>query len=191
MQLADELARRSLKERTDKQAVGNDELFFPGFKSDYQVLIRRPYNEADGPNPKLSSPWQRPHTVREHLSPVTSRVSKDSEPAETTVHHGRIKELIVPESSSDHDLETLDMFSGATLPVPDLERSPTTVTIGPYTAEDIDGHKRGVGAIGPCTVEGTDGHKRGVGAASLNNFQLSPQAQGSPSSAWRVAPLQL
>ena len=56
LQLAYELARRTLRERADKQAVANETLSFPSFKTGGQVLILRPYNEADGPNPKLISP---------------------------------------------------------------------------------------------------------------------------------------
>ena len=73
LQLAYELARRNLKERADKQAVVNETLSFPSFKTGEQVLIHRPYNEADGPNPKLISPWHGPYTVRAQMSPVIYR----------------------------------------------------------------------------------------------------------------------
>ena len=55
LQFAYELARRNLKERADKQTVANEALSFPSFKSGEQVLIRGPYSEADGPNPKSPS----------------------------------------------------------------------------------------------------------------------------------------
>ena len=55
-----------------------------------------------------------------------------------------------------------DMFLGTTLPVPDLDGSMHTVTIGPYVIEAIDGHKRG------------------VGAASVDNFQYHFKLQGQP-----------
>ena len=80
LQLAYELARRNLKERADKQAVVNETLSFPSFKTGEQVLIHRPYNEADGPNPKLISPWRGPYTVRAQMSFVIYRVSKDGNP---------------------------------------------------------------------------------------------------------------
>ncbi|CAB1115995.1 unnamed protein product [Ectocarpus sp. CCAP 1310/34] len=65
-----------------------------------------------------------------------------------------MKPYIAPTSSPVPDPETLDeLFLGTTLPFPDLDGSTTAVTLGPYTIEFIDGHKRG------------------VGAASLDNFQ--------------------
>ena len=60
LQLAYELARRNLRERADKPTVVNETLSFPSFKPGEQVLIHRPYNDADGPNPKLISPWRGP-----------------------------------------------------------------------------------------------------------------------------------
>lgn len=161
LQLAYELARRNLKERTDRQAVENEKLSFPSFKSGDQVLIHRPYNVTDGPNPKLSSPWHGPYTVRSQLSPVIYRVSKLNETTETTVHLGRMKSFVMSESSPVPDLEALDdLFLGTTLPVPDHTGS--TVTIGPYVVEYIDGHKRG------------------VGAASLDNFQYHLKLKDQP-----------
>ena len=91
LQLAFQLARRNLSERADKQAVVNETLSFPSFETGEQVLIRRTYNEADGPNPKLISPWRGPYTVRAQMSPVINRVTKDGNPAEITLHLGRMK----------------------------------------------------------------------------------------------------
>ena len=59
-----ELARRSLKERADKQAAVSETMPFPSSKTGDQVPIHRPYNEADGPNLELTSPWHGPYTVR-------------------------------------------------------------------------------------------------------------------------------
>ena len=102
----------------------------------------------DGPNPKLNSPWHGPYTVRARLSPIIYHISKDNEQAATTVHLGRIKKYTDTNSSFAPNLETLDdKFLGTILPVPDLEARTRTsrkrVTIGPYTVEYIDGHKRG------------------------------------------------
>ena len=163
LQLAYELARRNLKERADKQAVVNETLSFPSFKTGEQVLIHRPYNEADRPNPKLISPWRGPYTVRAQMSPVIYRVTKDGNPTEITVHLGRMKKYFVPLSSPVPDLDALDdLFLGTTLPVPDLEGSLSKVMIGAFTIESIDGHKRG------------------VGAASLINFQYHLKLEGYP-----------
>ena len=84
LQLAYDLARRNLRERADKQAVVNETLSFSRFKTGEQVLIHRPYNQADGPNPKLMSPWRGPYTIRAQMSPVIYRVTKDGNPAEIT-----------------------------------------------------------------------------------------------------------
>ena len=163
LQLAYELARRNLQERADKQAVENKKLYFLSFEVGDKVLLHRPYHETDGPNPKLVSPWHGPYTVRAQLSPAIYRVSKPNEPAEVTVYLGRVKQFVKPKSSSAPDFEALDdMFFGTTLPVPDLDGSVHTVTIGPYV----------IGAI--------DGHKRGVGAASVENFKCHLKLKGQP-----------
>ena len=74
-----------------------------------------------------------------------------------------MKRFVEPKSSSAPDFEALDdMFLGTTLPVPDLNGSMHTVTIGPYVIEAIDGHERG------------------VGAASVDNFQYHLKLQGQP-----------
>ena len=93
LQLSYELARRNLKERADKQAVVNEKLSFPRFSAGDKVLLHRPYHETDGPNPNLNSPWHGPYFVRTQLSPVTYRVGKAGDPAETTVHLGRMKNI--------------------------------------------------------------------------------------------------
>ena len=80
-------------ERADKQALINETLSLPSLKPGEQVLIHRPYNEADGPNPKLVSPWRGPYTVRAQMSPVIYRVTKDGNPAEITVRLGRMKKI--------------------------------------------------------------------------------------------------
>lgn len=54
------------------------------------MLVHRPYTNADGPNPKIVSPWRGPFTVRSQLSPVIYRVARDCELAETSVYLGRI-----------------------------------------------------------------------------------------------------
>ena len=78
----------------NKQAVVNETLSFPSFKPGEQVLIHRPCNEADGPNPKLISPWRGPYTVRAQKSPVIYLVTKDGNPTEITVHLGRMKNTL-------------------------------------------------------------------------------------------------
>ena len=163
LQFAYELGRRNLKERADKQAVANETLSSPGFKHGEQVLIHRPYTEADGPNPKLISPWRGPYTVRAQTSPVIYRITKDGNPAEITVHLSRKKKYYVPLSSPAPDLDALDdLFLGTTLPVPNLAGSLSKIMIGAFTVRSIEGHKRE------------------VGAASLLNFQYHRKLEGYP-----------
>ena len=90
LQLAYELARRNLRGRADKQAVVNETPSFPSFKTGEQVLIHHTYNEADGPNPTLISPWRGQYNVRAQMSPIIYRVAKDGNPVEITVHLGRL-----------------------------------------------------------------------------------------------------
>ena len=57
LQIALELARRNLTERADKQAEQNSKLKpYPVFKPGQEVLVYRPYQDSDGPNPKLLLP---------------------------------------------------------------------------------------------------------------------------------------
>ena len=56
-----ELARQNLTERATKQAEQNEKLPpFPVFKPGQQVLLYKPYQDSDGPNPKLLLPWRGP-----------------------------------------------------------------------------------------------------------------------------------
>ena len=78
--IAFEPARRYLTERAAKQAAGNDNL--PPYSvvhPDQQVLVYRPYQDADGPNPKLLLPWRRPYAICSQLSPVVYRVRRMKE----------------------------------------------------------------------------------------------------------------
>ena len=74
-QLAYEIARRNLQECANNQADVDTSRPFPSYQPGDQVLVHRPYSEADGPNPKLISPWRGSFVVRSRLSPVIYRVS--------------------------------------------------------------------------------------------------------------------
>lgn len=122
------------------------------------VLVHCPYPVSYGPDPKLVSPWGDPYCAHPQISPVTYRISKDGELAETTVHLGRIKQCRPPLSPSAPDFSELDdMFLGTILPVVAMIRSLSVVRLGPYTVERIGGHKRG------------------DGAASVDSFQYLPK----------------
>ena len=97
------------------------------------------------------------------MSPVIYRVAKDGNPAEITVHLGRMGKYVVPGSSPVPDRDALDdLLLGTTYPVPDLEGSLSKVMTGAFAIESIDGLKRR------------------VGAASLTNFQYRLKSQGYP-----------
>lgn len=60
--------RRNLAEYAAKQAARNGKL--PVFHPDKQVSLYRPYQDSDGPNPKLLLPWRGPYVICSQLSPV-------------------------------------------------------------------------------------------------------------------------
>ena len=63
-------ARRSLQERTDKQAESKEQLSIPQYQPGDQVFVHRPCTVADGPNHKRIRPRRDPFSVRSQLSPV-------------------------------------------------------------------------------------------------------------------------
>lgn len=99
------------------------------------------------------------------MPPIVYRVSKAGDPAETSVHLGRMKKYIVRTSSLVPDFDVLDDTSillGTTLPVPDLDGSVNKVRLGRWQVEFIDGKKRG------------------VVAAAVNNFQYHLKLRDFP-----------
>ena len=78
--IAFELARRILTERATRQAADNDRLApYPVFKPGQKVLVYRPFQDTDGPNPKLSLPWRGLYLICSQLSPVVYRVRRTNE----------------------------------------------------------------------------------------------------------------
>ena len=75
LQIASELARRNLTKRADKNAEQNSKLKpHPVSKPGQDVLVYRPYQDSDGPNPKLLLPYRGPYVLYSQLSPVVYRV---------------------------------------------------------------------------------------------------------------------
>lgn len=105
--------------------------------------LHRPCHESDGPNTKLQRPWHGLYSLRAQLSPVIYRVSRDDETAEITVHLGRTKSYVAPTPSAPDFEAPGEIFSGRTLPVPDLDGSVTTVALGPHVVEGIGSRERG------------------------------------------------
>jgi len=133
LQLAYEIARRNLQERAVNQADVNVSRPFPSYQPRDQVLVHRPYSEADGPNPKLISSWRGPFVIRSRLSPVIYRVSKGNQPEETPVHLAR--------TATDFD-SLDDLFLGIKILLWDFDNSASQVRIGKLTVNAIENHKR-------------------------------------------------
>ena len=148
LQFAYEIARRNLKKRADKQKASNDRLKpYPVFKPGQQVLLYWPYNETDGPNPKLVLPWRGPYEVVKQLSPVVYKVKLSGESKETSVHLAHLKKFYPRERPPEPEFTRLDeFFLGKKLPLPQDDRSNVTKpTISSYVVDQVVGHRRGPG----------------------------------------------
>ena len=76
LRIALELTRRNLLECAAKQTARNKTLPpYPVFHPDQQVIVYRPYQDSDGPNPILMLPWRGPY-VFFSLSPLVYRVRR-------------------------------------------------------------------------------------------------------------------
>ena len=105
------------------------------------------------------------------MSPIIYRVTKDGNPAEITVHLGRMKNKKTKKQKTRCPsvvpcprpwCARRFIFFGPLFPCPILKAPLSKVMIGAFTVESIDRHKRG------------------VGAASLTNFQYHLKLQGYP-----------
>ena len=123
LQLAFELARRNLSERSQKQADVNAKLRpIPVFKPGNLVLVYRPYQDTDGPNPKLLLPWRGPYVICSQLSPVVYRVRRRNETREVSVHLAHIKRYYARKTPPAPDFDKLSVFFlGRQIPLPDLD----------------------------------------------------------------------
>lgn len=154
LQLAYELARQNLGERAKAQAAADVQARFMQFQPDDLVLVHQPHHAGDDANNKLLSPWRGPYRVRQRLSPVVYRVSRDGQSTETSVHLARMKRYHQRHTTVEPDFEELDqMFLGIKLPLPDLDCTAPSVCIGPRVVERIVDHKRWKGRPGPFNVQ--------------------------------------
>ena len=154
LQVSHEIARRNLQERAEKQAKSNEDIKFPSFQPGDQVLLHRPYTAADGPNPKLISPWRGPYVVRSRLSPVIYRVSKGDKPEEMSVYLARIKRYYAPSTRSAPGFDALDdIFLGTKIPVPDFDNVQSQVRIKNIIVNAIESHRRGIGKPPPTNFQ--------------------------------------
>ena len=154
LQLAYELARRTMSEKVQADSDRNSTLSFPRFKVGDRVLIHRPHTPADGPNAKLVQPWRGPYIVMAQKSPVVYRVTREDDNTESAVHLARMKPFF--QRSDDRGTEPdpdETMFLGRQIPVPELQSSQPKVQLGPYTVRHITAHKRGLGAPSPSNFQ--------------------------------------
>ena len=152
MQIAFELARRNLSERVHKQKSNDSKLLpIPEFTPGQKMLVYKPHQSTDGPNPKLIQPWRGPYIIYSKLSPAVYRIRLPDDTKQVSVHLAHMK-LYRPHRSAPapdfHELEKL--FLGKILPTPALEESETVPPrIGIYQVADVVGHRRGQGRHSP------------------------------------------
>ena len=92
LQIAFELARRNLTEHATRQVANNGKLApYPVFKPGQKVLMYRPFQDTDGPNPNILLPWRGPYILCAQLSPVAYRVRRTNETRQISVHLAHIK----------------------------------------------------------------------------------------------------
>ena len=150
LQIAFESARRNLSERINKQKANNSKLS-PIFTPGQKVLVYRPHQSTDGPNPKLIQSWRGPYIVCSELSPVVHRIRRPDDMKQMSVHLANIRFYTSRQSAPAPDFHKLEeVFLGKTLPTPVLEESETVPPhIGIYQVDDDVCHRRGQGRHSP------------------------------------------
>ena len=152
LQFAFELARRNLSERTQKQADQNAKLRpIPVFKPGELVLVYRPYQDSDGPNPKLLLPWRGPYVICSQLSPVVYRVRRQNETGEVSVHLAHIKRYYARKTPPAPDFDKLsEFFLGRQIPLPELDHpDEAQPKIESYVVDKVVNRKSGKGPKTP------------------------------------------
>ena len=163
LQLAFELARRNLTERAEKQSAKNKTLpQIPVFKPGQRVLVYRPYQDSDGPNPKLLLPWRGPYIICSQLSPVVYRVRKVNETREVSVHLAHIKLYHAREKPPAPEFDKLaEFFLGKQIPLPALDSTNDS-------EPKIERH----------VVDKVVSHACGPGRKSLHNYKYRLRLKG-------------
>ena len=152
LQLAFELARRNLSERTQKQAAQNAKLRpIPVYKPGELVLVYRPYQDSDGPNPKLLLPWRGPYVICSQLSPVVYRVRRQNETREVSVHLAHIKRYYARKTPPAPDFDKLaEFFLGRPISLPELDHpDEAQPKIESYVVDKVVNHRSGKGPKTP------------------------------------------
>ena len=95
---------------------------YPVFKPGQKVLVYRPFQDADGPNPKLLPPWRGPYVICSQLSSVVYRVRRTNETREVSAHLARIKRYHPREKAPAPEFDKLSIFFlGKQIPLPALD----------------------------------------------------------------------
>ena len=121
LQIAFELARRNLSERSDKQKANDPKLPpIPEFPPGQKVLVYKPHQSTDGSNQKLIQPWRGPYIVCSKLSLVLYRIRLPDDTKQVSVHLTMgIKSYRPRQSAPAHDFHKQEeLFPGKTLPTP-------------------------------------------------------------------------
>ena len=121
---------------------------YPVFKLGQNILLFRPYESTDGPNPKLHCPWRGSYTVCAKLSPDVHNL-KSSHPTarEISVHLAHLKPHYPEAEPPAPDFHKLgELFLGKPIPLPTLNDNDQSLPrIASYTVDKIVKHHRGLG----------------------------------------------
>ena len=116
------------------------------------MLVYKPHDSTDGPNPKLIQLWRGPYVICSKLSSVVYRIQHPDDTKQVSVHLAHIKSYRPRQSAPAPDFHKLEreLFLGKTLPTPALEESETVPPhIGIYQVADVVGHRRRQGRHSP------------------------------------------
>ena len=108
------------------------------------MLVHKPHQSTDGPNPKFIQPWRGPYIICSKLSPVVHRIRHPDDTKQVSAHLAHIKPHRPRQSAPAPDFHKVEeLFLGKTLPTPALEESKTVPPhIGIYQVTDIVDHRR-------------------------------------------------
>ena len=146
LQISFELTRRNVSERVDKQIANNPKLPpIPEFTPGQKVLVYKPHQNTDGPNPKLIQSWRGPYIICSILSPVVYQIRLTGDTKQVSVHLAHIKSYRPRQSAPAPDFHKLEnLFLGKTLPALAFEKSEmVSPHIGIYQVADVVGYRRG------------------------------------------------
>ena len=120
---------------------------YPVFKPGQKVLVYRPFQDADGPNPKLLPPWRGPYVICSQLSSVVYRVRRTNETREVSAHLARTKRYHPREKPPAPEFDKLAIFFlGKQTPLPALDHQDQILPrIESYIVDRVVSHRRGPG----------------------------------------------